>query len=79
MSLEIAGRGLALAKKRPLKTELYTIYEEDEQIEDPTSLSSTDSRHKYQIDRVSIFIGVMMSLLFLLVRPLLKACPVSLS
>ncbi|GLJ37476.1 hypothetical protein SUGI_0761390 [Cryptomeria japonica] len=82
MSSEIAGWGLASAKKRPLKTELYTIYEEDEHIEDPSLLSSGDSRHKSQFDRVShmkAFIGVLMSLLLLLVRPLLKACPVSLS
>ncbi|GLJ37469.1 hypothetical protein SUGI_0761270 [Cryptomeria japonica] len=81
MALDIAGWDLALAMKRPLKTELYelyTIYEEDENTEDTLS----DHRHKSQLERfsnVAIFIGVMVSLVFLLLRPLLKSSSLALS
>ncbi|GLJ37472.1 hypothetical protein SUGI_0761330 [Cryptomeria japonica] len=89
MALDFAAWELALEMKRPLKTELYelhTIYEEEEeeeeQIEDITLLSSSESRHKSQFERFSDtarFIAVMVSFIFLLIRPFLKANSIVLS
>ncbi|GLJ37471.1 hypothetical protein SUGI_0761300 [Cryptomeria japonica] len=82
MALDFAAWELALAMKRPLKTELYelhTIYEEEEeeQIEDTPFLSrdSQVSRHKSQLEMFSfivILVGILISLLALLDRPLPK-------
>ncbi|GLJ37467.1 hypothetical protein SUGI_0761220 [Cryptomeria japonica] len=86
MSPEISGWELALAMKRPLKTELYelhTIYEEEEEdeeekFEDMTFLSDDSLCTRYtskngRFSYVVILMGLLISLLFLLGRPLLKA------
>ncbi|GLJ37468.1 hypothetical protein SUGI_0761240 [Cryptomeria japonica] len=75
--------------KRPSKTQLYelhTIYEENEEenIEDTAVLSGNSEvrRHKSQLERFSrferfsymaILMGIMLSLLLLMGRPLAKA------
>lgn len=84
MGLDIEPWNLPLLVKRPSKTQLYelhTIYEEDEEnVEEIEFLSSSDSQvttqYKSQLERFSymvILVGLILSLLLLMGRPLAKA------